>query len=110
MAEDADGTLIATGLLERRAKGAYFGMLAIDPSAQGQGVGRLFIARLEQSARELWRAEGMTIVVISLRDELIGWYERQGYIRTGRAHPFPFGETTGERRRDFHLIEMVKAL
>lgn len=110
LGEDADGRLVATGLLERRGQDGYFGMLAIDPVAQGTGIGRQFLARLEQSARELWRSKKMSLVVISLRTELIAWYERRGYTRTGKVHPFPFSPTSGERQRDFNLIEMAKPL
>jgi GNAT superfamily N-acetyltransferase len=107
---ESDGELLATALLERRDHDAYFGMLAIEPATQGSGIGKQFIGRLEQAARELWRSKAMTIVVINLRDELIAWYERRGYAPTGKTHPFPFGETTGELRRDFHLVEMRKDL
>jgi GNAT superfamily N-acetyltransferase len=103
---EANGRLVACALLEQ----AYFGMLAIEPAAQGGGLGKQFVALLEQSARELWGSHARTMVVINLRDELIGWYERRGYVRTGRTLPFPFGPTTGELRRDFHLVEMRKAL
>ena len=31
----------------------------------------------------------MTMTVISTRDELLAYYERRGYRRTGRIEPFP---------------------
>ena len=41
------------------------------------------------------------MTVISVRDELIAWYERRGYRRTGELSPFPYGdERFGIPQRD----------
>lgn len=32
------------------------------------------------------------MTVITLREELIAWYERRGYRRTGKLTPFPYGD------------------
>ena len=41
------------------------------------------------------------MTVIAQRAELIAWYERRGYARTGEARPFPYGDPRfGEPRRD----------
>jgi hypothetical protein len=50
--------------------------------------------------------------VISIRDELIAWYERRGYHRTGQYKPFPYGdERFGIPKRDDLRFELlVKAL
>jgi hypothetical protein len=32
------------------------------------------------------------MTVISIRDALIAWYERRGYVRTGETEPFPYGD------------------
>jgi hypothetical protein len=52
------------------------------------------------------------MTVISIRDELIDWYERRGYRRTGRYSPFPYGdERFGIPKRDDLKFEyLVKAL
>jgi hypothetical protein len=46
--------------------------------------------------------------VISAREDLIAWYERHGYARTGRRSPFPYGdERFGLPRRaglEFELL------
>ena len=34
----------------------------------------------------------MCMTVIDLRDDLIAWYERRGYARTGEYKPFPYGD------------------
>jgi GNAT superfamily N-acetyltransferase len=89
---------------------AYFGMFAIDPTGQSAGLGKLFLAEAERRARDLWRSSSMVMTVINVRDKLIEYYQRRGYVLTGATMPFPFSETTGEVTRDFHLVEMKKAL
>ena len=89
---------------------AYFGMFAIDPTGHGGGLGKTVIAEAERHVQALWRANQMVMTVINLRTALIDWYQRRGYRLTGATIPFPFSETTGETRRDFHLVEMRKDL
>ena len=49
----------------------------------------------------------MTVIV--QRDELIAWYERRGYVRTGRFKPFPYGDTRfGLPRRDDLRFEVLE--
>jgi ribosomal protein S18 acetylase RimI-like enzyme len=43
----------------------------------------------EQYAQELWGIQKIWMTVISVRKELIAYYERRGYARTGRFKPFP---------------------
>jgi len=41
------------------------------------------------------------MTVLAQRPELIAWYERRGYRRTGAVKPFPYGdERLGIPRRD----------
>jgi ribosomal protein S18 acetylase RimI-like enzyme len=89
---------------------AYFGMFAIDPSIHTSGLGKTVLAEAERRVRDLWNVSAMTMTVINLRTELIGYYERRGYARTGATMPFPFNETSGETTREFHLVEMKKPL
>lgn len=107
---EVGGRLVGCALIEKRGNEAYFGMLSIEPALQGGGFGKAMIAAIEAAAGALWRSTAMTMVVINLREPLIAWYERRGYRLTGRTHPFPFGESTGETRSDFHLTELRKPL
>jgi hypothetical protein len=66
------------------------------------------LAAAEQSVRDIWKLPAMTMTVINLRDELIAYYERRGYRRTGKTKPFPFELATGAVRTDFHLIVLRK--
>jgi hypothetical protein len=54
----------------------------------------------------------MEMTVIVQREELIAWYERRGYRRTGSYKPFPYGqERFGiPRREDLRFEVLVKEL
>jgi len=106
----ANGALIATALIRKYQDGAYFGMFAVDPRMQLGGVGKMHISRCEADARRLWNARFLRLRVISLRDELISWYERRGFVRTGEHEPFPFHEAPGALRTDFDLVVLQKPL
>jgi len=105
-----DGRLVGCALIQLKGDHAHFGMFAIDPDHQGNGLGRQLIAAAEDSARTLWGCASMRLAVISLRDELIAWYERRGFVRTGEREPFPFETATGAMRRDFDLVVLSKPL
>lgn len=108
----ADGRLVACCQLERRGDIAYFGMFAVRPDAQGGGIGKAVLADAERRAREAWAAKAMEMAVIAQRAELIAWYERRGYHRTGRRAPFPYGdERFGVPLRDDLIFDhLIKAL
>lgn len=110
---ESGGRLVGSTLVQRTAGDggtAYLGMFAVDPEHQGDGVGKAVVAEAEHAVRELWSATALTLTVISLRVELIDWYERRGFDRTGRHLPFPFHQASGALRTDFDLVEMRKEL
>lgn len=71
------------------AETGYFGLLTVDPRRQAGGLGRAIIAAAEAWAAERWGASVMTLSVVSVRAELIAYYERRGYRLTGETQPFP---------------------
>jgi GNAT superfamily N-acetyltransferase len=86
LAEEA-GRLLACVFVEVRGERGYFGLLAVDPSRQGEGLGaRLVGAAEEHCARAGCRV--MDISVVDLRRELPPFYRKLGYRRTG-TQPFP---------------------
>ncbi len=68
---------------------AYLGLLAVRPGLQDCGVGSAIVAECERVARAELKARAMRISVItSHRPELTTFYERRGYVRTGRFTAF----------------------
>lgn len=105
---ERDGEPVACCQLEHRGDAAYFGMFAVRPAMQGGGLGRQIIAEAERSARERWGVREMQMTVITLRADLIAWYERRGYRRTGKLSPFPYGdERFGIPQRDDLAFELL---
>ncbi|MFK4267357.1 GNAT family N-acetyltransferase [Streptomyces milbemycinicus] len=102
------GEMVACCQLEHRGDHAYFGMFAVRPALQGAGLGKVIIAEAERWVRAEWGAREMRMTVISAREDLIAWYERRGYARTGEMTPFPYGdERFGIPRRaglEFELL------
>ncbi|MFE6689007.1 GNAT family N-acetyltransferase [Streptomyces sp. NPDC057743] len=109
---EQDGELVACCQLEHRGDHTYFGMFAVRPALQGAGLGKTIIAEAERVARATWGAGEMRMTVIRQREELIAWYERRGYRRTGELSPFPYGdERFGiPQRADLEFELLVKAL
>jgi GNAT superfamily N-acetyltransferase len=86
-----DESLIGSVLLQKSsATVGYIGMFVVRPGLQGAGIGRRFMAAAEAEAGRLWGVTRMSMSVITLRRELIAYYQRCGYRLTGEILPFPF--------------------
>lgn len=109
---EREGELLACCHLEKQGGACYFGMFAVNPSLQGGGVGKQMMNAAEHIARDEWNCTKMEMTVISIRDELVAWYERRGFRRTGIYKPFPYGdERFGiPKRGDLRFELLVKPL
>ncbi|EFQ25111.1 acetyltransferase [Colletotrichum graminicola] len=88
---------------------AYFGLFAVDPARQAGGVGRAVLAHAEAFARARLGARRMEMCVIWTRAELIAWYVRRGYARTGERRGFPYAELVdGPALRDDLWFEVLE--
>jgi len=106
---ERDGVLLACAHVADEDGHGYFGMFAVAPGLQGAGIGKALLAQCERIAREEWRLPDMRMTVIDIRDELIAFYERRGYRRTGVYKPFPHGdERFGIAKRDDLRFEVLE--
>ncbi|WP_374355393.1 GNAT family N-acetyltransferase [Thermomonas sp.] len=106
---ERDGQLLACAHVSEDDGAGYFGMFSVVPGLQGGGIGKQVLAECERIAREDWRLPAMRMTVIDIRDELIAFYERRGYRRTGILKPFPYGdERFGLPQRDDLRFEVLE--
>jgi len=105
---ESGGELLACAHVQKQGDAGYFGMFSVRPHLQGGGIGRAVLAEAERIARAEWQCREMQMTVISIRDELVAWYERRGYRRSGVFRPFPYGdERFGIPKRDDLRFEVL---
>ncbi len=81
--------------LQKTDDAAYLGMLVSQPKLQGQGIGKQLIQAAEAFVQQEWGLSKMQMTVITLRRELLAFYERRGYRRTGIRKSFPTAVRAG---------------
>jgi len=109
---EQNGELLGCVHVEKIDDRGYFGMFSVRPTLQGGGVGGALLAEAERVVRTAWGCTRMTCTVISIRSELIAWYQRRGYRATGRFEPFPYGDIRFglPKRDDLRFEVFVKEL
>ncbi len=106
---NASGDLEGCVMLDKKERGLYLGMLTVAPARQAAGIGKqLLVAAEEYARRELCSCIYMT--VFSVRPELIAWYERHGYRRTGETRPYQPDPRFGVPTQDLEFVVLEKSL
>jgi ribosomal protein S18 acetylase RimI-like enzyme len=80
--------IIGSVLLVEKEHQLYLGMLTVSPELQNSGIGKKMLAEAENHAKTLGLSS-IIMTVISVREELIAWYKRHGYVDTGEREAFP---------------------
>lgn len=109
---ESDGRMVACAHVAEEGGAGYFGMFSVRPEAQGGGLGKAVLAEAERIVRQEWGLAAMRMTVIDLREDLIRWYERRGYARTGVKMPFPYGDVRYgiPKRPDLRFEVLEKSL
>ena len=99
-------------IADRGGGTAYVGLVTVDPARQASGLGRQLLTAAERYAALHFAAKRAEMTVISLRTELIAWYQRRDYALTGETRPFPatdprFGLPA---RDDLGFVVMAKSI
>ena len=97
--------LIGCIYTEVRGDRGYFGLLAVDPTKQGSGLGSRLMDTAEQYCREAG-CQFMDLTVVNLRKELPDFYRRRGYTENG-TEPFP---AAAQAKMPCHLVRMSKPI
>lgn len=98
-----NGITIGCVHLQKTDGAAYLGMFVVQPTLQGNGIGKQFMQIAEARAQQRWGIDKIWMTVISVRQELIAYYERRGYARTGRFKPFP-----SDNGKEMMLVENLQ--
>lgn len=105
----AEGTITGSVYLEKQERGLYMGLLSVSPLHQAGGVGRQLISAAEQYAKDT-DCSGIFMSVITVRHELIAWYERQGFLNTGETKPFPNDDRFGIPTQALEFVILEKRM
>ena len=102
--------ILACVHLHKQDKKLHLGMLAVSPGLQANGIGK----KLLKASEDYAASHGLTkidMTVISVRHELIKWYERRGYALTGETKPFPAEDPRfGIPKRHLEFVVMEKTI
>ena len=91
---------------------AYLGLLSVRPAMQGSQFGRHMLAAAERYVRKEFGSRAIEMTVIEQREELVSWYERRGYERTGERRPFPYDDASlgSPTRADLEFVVLRRTL
>jgi GNAT superfamily N-acetyltransferase len=104
LAEDG-GTVVGCNYVELRSDSGYFGLLSIDPSYQGRGLGRKLVERAEEFCGRAG-CPLMRIRVLNHRTELPPFYQKLGYHIAGTEEV----KQVATARMPYNFIVMEKEL
>ena len=104
LAEEAPN-LLGCVYFELRGERGYFGMLSVEPSRQGTGVGRQMVNAVEKYFRDAG-CKFSDLIIVNVRTELHSLYRRWGYADTGTAD---YDDPT-PTKIPVHFITMSKPL
>lgn len=101
--------IVGCVFLSKKENKLYLGMLCVCPEVQAKGIGKKFLSAAEEFAHAN-KCHAIYMTVISLRKELIAWYEKHGYHQTGVTVPFPEDERFGIPIQPLEMLVLEKAL
>ncbi|TGE04832.1 GNAT family N-acetyltransferase [Hymenobacter fodinae] len=109
LARNEAGQLVGSVYMQEQQPDLYMGMLSVSPLLQGTGLGKRLMAAVAEHARQVG-CNSLLISVISVRHELLAWYERHGFQRTGETVAFPTDTRFGIPKQPLELLLLRKAL
>lgn len=106
---DNDGRIKGCVYLQQKYEELYLGMLTVSPEAQAGGTGKKLLAAAEEHAVQ-HHCLFIVMTVISVRHELILWYQRHGYEKTAETKPFPNDPRFGIPKQPLEFVVLKKML
>jgi ribosomal protein S18 acetylase RimI-like enzyme len=107
--EDESNGIIGCVYLQQQKDELYLGMLTVSPELQAKGIGKQLLNAADNYALQL-NCTAIIMTVISVRKELIAWYERHGFHTTGETKPFPNNVRFGIPKQSLEFVIMRKQM
>ena len=102
---NSDSAIIGCVYLEKQESQMYLGLLSVSPDIQASGIGKQLLAAAEEYAHER-DCNKISMTVITIRTELVEWYQRRGYKPTGEIKQFPQDKVnTPNQRLELFVME-----
>ena len=103
------GDLVACICLDEANQQVYIGSFAVHPDYQASGLGKSILSAAEKYAINELNATSFIMTVLSKRTELIAFYERRGYKKTGVNEEYPLHLNVGTpKSRDLTIEQLCK--
>lgn len=103
-------TILGMVMLKNQKDKLYLGMLTVSPDLQGGGIGKKLLYAAEDFAKK-HHLPKIAMTVISVRQELIDWYKRHGYMLIGETQPFPMNNPNfGLPKQFLEFVVMEKMI
>ena len=102
-------TLMGCVFLQKQESKLYLGMLTVSPFKQSKGIGKQLMLAAESYAISN-NCTSITMNVLYDREELTGWYLRQGFYLTGEQKKFPDDTRFGIPKKKLFFQIMQKDL
>ena len=108
---DRDILVASIDVTKRANDHVRISMVAVNLEYQQAGIGRRVLAYAEEYSRQEWGVTTSGLNALSTRQELIAWYLRRGYQKTGEESPFPREKFPHlALPEDMCFVEMMKQL
>lgn len=102
-----DGKITGCVYLEKKGQKLYLGMLSVSPELQAKGIGKRLLKAADDYAKKN-HCHVIEMTVISVRSELIKWYERNGYHQTEKKEAFPSDGRFGIPKQPLEFVYLEK--
>ena len=103
------GQIVGCIRLQQQQDRLYLGMLTVSPALQAQGLGKKLLKAADEMALAK-KCRSIFMTVFSVRSELVAWYERHGYKKTGKVIPFKHNEKFEIVTQELEFFELEKLI
>ena len=103
--------LIGCVHIEYNVNLAYLGLLTIHPNFQNKGLGKILLTHAENFCANYNNITHIEMSVLSLRKELLNFYQRRGYLLTNKIENYPLHANVGvPKDSNIKVLYLKKAL